>query len=133
VRRGLLYVADRDGKPVPSFSLYLALLYLEAFGIAPQSIEGTQNWQLGKTTVVRFGANDGGYVRAPAGGYQVLLNYREPGRRFDTVSLTDILEDRVSPDWGRDRIILIGAVGESFQDLFFTPYTRSPSQSVWLG
>jgi adenylate cyclase len=130
VRRGLLYVADRDGKPVPSFSLYLALLYLEAFGIAPQSIEGTQNWQLGKTTVVRFGANDGGYVRAPAGGYQVLLNYREPGRRFDTVSLTDILEDRVSPDWGRDRIILIGAVGESFQDLFFTPYTRSPSQRM---
>ena len=127
VRRGLLYVADRDGKPGPSFGLYLALLYLEGFGIVPQSIEGTQNWQLGKTKVVRFGANDGGYVRAPAGGYQVLLNYREPGRHFDTVSLTDILEDRVSPDWGRDRIILIGAVGESFQDLFFTPYTRSPS------
>lgn len=130
VRRGLLYVADREGKPVPSFGLYLALFYLEGFGIVPQSIEGTQNWQLGKTKVVRFGANDGGYVRAPAGGYQVLLNYRKPGRHFDTVSLTDILEDRVSPDWGRDRIILIGAVGESFQDLFFTPYTKSPSERM---
>ena len=130
VRRSLLYVADRDGTPTPSFGLHLALLYLEAFGIAPQPIERSQNWQLGKTTVVRFGANDGGYVQAQAGGYQVLLNYREPSRRFDTVSITDILEDRVSPDWGRDRIILIGAVGESFQDLFFTPYTRWSSERM---
>ena len=37
----------------------------------------------------------------------------------------DILEDRVSPDWGRDRIILIGAVGQSFNDLHSNPYSSS--------
>lgn len=37
--------------------------------------------------------------------------------------MTDILKDRVPPDWGRDRIIMIGFVGDSFQDLYFTPYS----------
>ncbi|MGL5193293.1 MAG: adenylate/guanylate cyclase domain-containing protein, partial [Chroococcales cyanobacterium] len=61
---------------------------------------------------------------ADDGGYQVLLNYAGPSRHFETVSLMDILRNRLPEDWGRDRIILIGAVGESFQDLFFTPYTK---------
>ncbi|HAG80570.1 MAG TPA: hypothetical protein DCL61_05230, partial [Cyanobacteria bacterium UBA12227] len=52
--------------------------------------------------------NDGGYVQASAGGYQILLNYRGASRYFDTVSMTDILKDRVPANWGRDRIILIG-------------------------
>ncbi len=39
--------------------------------------------------------------------------------------MMDILEDRVPPDWGRDRIILIGKVGESSKDLFYTPYSSS--------
>jgi adenylate cyclase len=53
----------------------------------------------------------------------VLLNYRGKAGYFNTVSLRDILEDKVPKDWGRDRIILIGAVGESFKDLFYTPYS----------
>jgi adenylate cyclase len=123
LRRGLLYVQDaQNGETVYSFGLYLALLYLEAEGI---SVEGTTNWRLGKTTFVPFEANDGGYVRADARGYQMLLNYRGPAKRFSTVSMTDILKDRVPKDWGRDRIILIGFVGESFQDLYFTPYSSS--------
>ena len=52
-----------------------------------------------------------------------MINYRGGNRHFETVSLTDILQNRVAPDWGRDRIILIGKVGESFKDLFFTTYS----------
>jgi adenylate cyclase len=125
VRRGLIYVKDRNGETVYSFGLYLALLYLEKLGIKPETLKGTENWQLGKTVFVPFEANDGGYVRADANGFQILMNYRGPSRYFQTVSMADILKDRVPPDWGRDRIILIGAVGESFQDLFFTPYSSS--------
>ncbi|MGH2415137.1 MAG: adenylate/guanylate cyclase domain-containing protein, partial [Microcystaceae cyanobacterium] len=58
-----------------------------------------------------------------AGGFQLLINYRGGNRYFKTVSMTDILEDRVPPNWARDRVILIGKVGESFKDLFFTPYS----------
>lgn len=124
VRRGLVYVQGQNGEPIPSFGLYLALLYLQAESISPQPIEGTTDyWWLGKTIFFPFKANDGGYVRADEGGYQLLLNYRGSSKRFHTVSMTDVLEDRVPKDWGRDRIILIGFVGESFQDLYFTPHS----------
>ncbi|MGB3514251.1 MAG: adenylate/guanylate cyclase domain-containing protein [Microcoleaceae cyanobacterium] len=123
VRRGLLYLEDKNGEVVYSFGLYLALLYLEKEGIEPEIVEGTKNWRLGNQVFLPLKPNDGGYVRADAGGYQLLINYRGPSGYFETVSLTDILEDRVSQDWGRDRIILIGAVGESFKDIFYTPYS----------
>ena len=119
-----------EGETVYSFALHLALHYLEDRGIAPQSIEGeTDTWQLGQKVFAPFEANDGGYVRADAGGYQILLNYRGASGHFDTVSLTDILEDRVSPNWGRDRVILIGYVAESSNDLFYTPYSSSLLES----
>ncbi len=122
VRRGLLSLTAPNGETVYSFGLYVALLYLQKEGIAPQIVAGTDNWwRLGTQVLVPFEENDGGYVRATASGYQVLLNYR--GRSFDTVSMTDILKERVPKDWGRDRIILIGTVGESFNDSFFTPYS----------
>ncbi len=124
VRRGFIYTIDSTGKPAFSFGLHLALHYLESDGIAPTPIEGTQvRWHLGKTMFGPLEANDGGYVRADSGGFQLLLNYRGPRNSFEMVSLTDVLEDRVGTDWGRDRIILIGKVGESFKDTFFTPYS----------
>jgi adenylate cyclase len=126
VRRGLIYLADRDGKNVYSFSLHMALHYLDREGVVVQEIAGTKkNWKLGKTVFAPFAPDDGGYVRADARGYQLLLNYRGPSGQFPTVSLTDVLEDRVSPDWGRDRLIMIGNISESFQDLYLTPYSSS--------
>jgi adenylate cyclase len=126
VRRALLQVEDTQGNVIPSFGLYLALLYLDAQGINPQEIPGKPNtWRLGKSTFSRFQQNDGGYVRTDAGGYQILLNYRGSKEHFETISLDDLLEDRIPSDWGRDRVILIGFVGESFQDWIFTPYSSS--------
>lgn len=125
VRRGLLYVQAAKGEQVFSLGLYMALLYLNQEKIVPQIVEGTRNWRLGKTTFLPFEANDGGYVKADMGGFQLLLNYRGKSRHFSTVSLTDILKERVPANWGRDRIILIGGVGESFPDLHFTPYSSS--------
>jgi adenylate cyclase len=123
VRRGLLYLQTKERETVYSLGLYLALLYLEAEGIKPQIVEGTKNWRLGKTTFFRFRANDGAYVRVDDKGYQLLLNYRGTAKHFTTVSMRDILNDKVPHDWGRDRIILIGGVSESFSDFHFTPYS----------
>ncbi|NET35664.1 MAG: adenylate/guanylate cyclase domain-containing protein [Cyanothece sp. SIO1E1] len=123
VRRGLISVDTPNGETVYSFSLYLALLYLEAEGIGPEAVAGTESWQLGQTQFVPFEANDGGYIRADAGGYQLLINYRGPVGHFETVSMRDVLAGRVPKDWGRDRIILIGSIAESSRDFFFTPYS----------
>ncbi|NEP00622.1 MAG: adenylate/guanylate cyclase domain-containing protein [Symploca sp. SIO2E9] len=130
IRRGLLFVDDQYGKTIPALGMYLAGLYLDAEDIVFTKVEGTNNWRLGKAVFSRFRSNDGGYVGAKDGGYQILLNYRGPAQTFETVSMSDILEERVSPDWGRDRIILIGGVGETFQDLFFTSYTILPDQRM---
>ena len=125
VRRDLLYVESSSGEAIPSLGMYLALLYLERVGITPEAAEGTTDLKLGKKTFARFQPNDGGYVRADNGGYQLLLNYRGPSNHFTIVPMRDILNDKVSRDWGKDRIILIGGVSESFPDLHFTPYSSS--------
>ena len=129
VRRGFLFVTLANGENVWSFGSYLTLLYLDKEGIALEPVpEDESKFRLGKAVLTPFEAYDGGYVRADAGGYQMLLNYRGPSRHFETVSLMDILEDRVPPDWGRDRIVLIGTVSEGFKDLFNSPYSSSMVQ-----
>lgn len=126
VRRGFLFVTLENGDNVWTFSSYLTLLYLEKEGIGLEPVPEDENkFRLGKTVLTPFEAYDGGYVRADAGGYQILLNYRGPSRHFETVSLMDVLEDRVPPDWARDRIVLIGTVSEGFKDLFNSPYSSS--------
>jgi len=125
IRRGMLYVTPDQGEPVASLGLTLALMYLEAEGITPQPT--AIHLQLGQAAFVPFEANDGGYIGADAGGYQILLNFRGPAQSFRTVSMIDILEDRVPPDLVRDRIVFIGATASKLRDVFETPYTGSLS------
>lgn len=125
VRRGLIDVQNNNDETIYSFPLYLALLYLDKKGISPQPIDGTNNWKLGKMYFTPFEPNNGGYVRADARGSQILLNYRSGNQPFEIVSLSDILENKVPPNWAQNRIILIGTVGESFKDVFFTPYSSN--------
>jgi adenylate cyclase len=124
VRRGLLSVQTPEGETVYSLALYLALLYLEAEDIAPEMV-AEDTWWLGKTLFKPFESHDGSYIRADAKGYQQILNYRGGAHRFEQVSLSDVLQDRIPSDWARDRIVLIGAVGDSFQDHKYTPYSSS--------
>ena len=124
VRRGLLSTQAANGETVYSLSLYLALLYLEPQGIGPE-MTSADSWQLGKTHFTPFAQNDGGYSRADARGYQQIINYRGDRQTFETVSLTDVLNNSVPSDWATDKIVLIGAVGESFQDTGYTPYSST--------
>ncbi|MGB3404045.1 MAG: adenylate/guanylate cyclase domain-containing protein [Microcoleaceae cyanobacterium] len=125
IRRGLIYLNDSHGETIFSFGFRLALEYLSAIGIVTEVIPGSTDWRLGKQVFFPLEPNDGGYVRGDTNGYQVLLNYQGKKEQFDTVSLMDILNNRVSSDWGKDRIILIGPVSESFKDFFPTPYSSN--------
>ena len=124
VRRGLMSVRSKEGKTKLSLGARLSLIYLEAEGIALQMLDPNQmHLGLGQAVFIPFTGNDGGYMRANSGGYQILLNYRGEQDRFETVSLRDVLENRITPEQVSDRIVLIGATGESLNDLFLTPYS----------
>ncbi|HAO11931.1 MAG TPA: adenylate/guanylate cyclase domain-containing protein [Planktothrix sp. UBA8407] len=131
IRRALLVVENNQKQPVYSLGLFLAMFYLDNQGISPQIVEGTNNWWKFNNTVFKpLAKNDGGYIRADAGGYQVFLNYRGSNRSFEIVSFRDILTDKLPKDWAKNRIILIGSVGESFKDLISTPYTLSANKRM---
>lgn len=120
-RRGLLYLNAEDGQLHFGMGFRLALKYLEAQGIQPELTE--QNWiKLGQAIMPPLEPNTGGYVRTNADGYQILINYRGSSRSFETVSLSQVLDQQIAEDWGRDRIILIGVTAESLRDYFQTPF-----------
>lgn len=122
-RRILLYL-EKNGKVVPSFGMRLAGIDLEAQKLVPEGVKSDPNaFRWGKGVFQRFKANDGGYIRVDDAGYQILLNYRGPARSFRTISMTDVLENKIPGDWGRDRIIMIGSTATSLNDFFYTPYS----------
>lgn len=126
IRRGLLTVKPDDGQIRESLALKLALMYLEAESVTPRMIDAKKkHLGLGKAVFVPFTGNDGGYARTNSGGYQILLNFRGRRERFQTLSLTQVLENRIPPGLMRDRIVLIGATGQSLNDFFYTPYSST--------
>ena len=116
VRRALLSLENSERETVLGFGFKLALLYLndEHKEIPyPEAINPP-----------RFQANDGGYVNADVGGHQVLLNYRRAEAGFRSVSLRDVLANRIPSDLFRDRVVLIGVTAVSLKDYFTTPLNK---------
>ncbi|MGB0561331.1 MAG: CHASE2 domain-containing protein [Spirulinaceae cyanobacterium] len=120
IRRGFLFLPDAQGQVLDAFSPYLALWLLEAEGIQFERLSGDR-WRLGAATFKPFGAFDGGYIRAPAGGYQLLINYRGPGQQFEQIPFRAVVAGEIPAGWAKDRIVLVGAVAESLNDRFTTP------------
>lgn len=129
LRRGMLYLTPKDKHPIASLGLRLAMIYLQAQGIIPQA-DDNGFLKLGKTVFVPFETNDGGYVNADAGGYQILLNWRGGTDSFRTVSMSDVIENRISGNLLRDRIILVGPTATSLNDFFYTPYSGGFTNEV---
>lgn len=122
VRRNLLF-ADAEGVTFYSFSLRLALTYLDAKQIRLQADPRDLNTlHLGKAILKPLEKDSGGYHTIDAKGYQLLLRYR--GRQAaQQVSLNAVLNRQLKPDWVRDKVVLIGTTAVSGKDLFFTPYS----------
>ncbi|MBD2077620.1 CHASE2 domain-containing protein [Phormidium sp. FACHB-592] len=138
LRRNLLFAdsavnhtATVDKRPTTfySFSLRLALTYLanQKLSLQPRSNDPGL-FQLGKTQFSPLESQAGGYQAIDARGYQVLLKYR--GRAIARqVSLSDILNGKVQPDWVKDKVVLIGTTAPSGKDLFSTPYSAASDET----
>ena len=124
VRRGLLFLDDGTA-PSYSFALRLALLYLQAQGVAPEADPHNPSLlQLGRVTIRPLDSHDGGYVGADARGYQFLLDFKGARQPYNTVELASLLAGSFDPGLFRDRIVLIGVAAESIKDDFYTPLSR---------
>ncbi|ELS00167.1 CHASE2 domain-containing protein, partial [Gloeocapsa sp. PCC 73106] len=125
VRRALLSVILSDDDLRHSLALKLSLHYLEAKNITVANLDNKgHRVRLGKAVFTRFTGNDGGYVRSESGGYQILINFRGTQENFVSLSLTEVLNNQITPDLFRDRIILIGSTAESIHDFYYTPYSN---------
>jgi adenylate cyclase len=120
IRRCLMFMGS-DDQTYYSLGLRVALAYLKPMGIVPQRDERNPAYmRLGKVAIRPFGAYDGPYVRADAGGYQFLLDYRGP-RHFPRFSLSDVRDRRVPAGALKDKIVLIGVTAESMKDYVNVP------------
>jgi signal transduction histidine kinase len=99
---------------------------LQAQGISLKAIDAAKGQlQLGRAEFVPLSANSGGYVGADTAGYQILSNFPRHRGGFPTASLTDVLAGRISTDFARGKIVLIGATAESSKDFFYTPFSQN--------
>jgi CHASE2 domain-containing sensor protein len=141
LRRSLLMVSPPEPKSLarirktkhscsnPKLTLFslgfnAALQYLQQKGIAV-SMTKDQQLLIGSTLLPRFHSHMGGYRGADDGGYQLLLRYRSENNAVKQVSLVDLLNDRVTGDLIRDRIVFIGYTTPLAKDDFYTPYSSN--------
>jgi CHASE2 domain-containing sensor protein len=117
-----------------AFSLLIARRYLAAEGkryhspvISEGDIEKTL--QFDGTSFNRLTDFSGGYQGQNTGGYQILLNYRtyngDPSQIAARVSIQQVLNNQISEQDIKDRIVLVGVTAISKGDIFPTPYGKN--------
>jgi len=125
VRRCALFVNSASGVNVDSLPFRLAVLYLQQKGIEPQPDPADpKSFLLGKARMKPLQANDGAYVGAVTGGFEMLLDFKCPDR-FVRYSVSQALSGGIPAGSLRDKIILIGMNTPSVLDLRVTPFRRS--------
>lgn len=118
IRRSLLGATDSAGNYHFSFALRLAEQYLKAEGVElGNGLKDPVAMRLGQVELTRVRPNSGGYIRADAGGNQVLLNVRSGPSPFQVVPIEAVLSGQVDADWIRDRIVLVGITSLSTKDV----------------
>ncbi|XGV98354.1 MAG: CHASE2 domain-containing protein [Leptolyngbya sp. BL-A-14] len=132
IRRHLLYLDPEPASPCTAnyaFSTRLAALYLEAQGFAWKFTRDDQ-LQLGSVVFKNLQPHSGGYAAIDTWGKQLLLNYRQPPQPFEQVSLKQLLKGEVSPDYIKNRIVLVGYTAQAVHDFSPTPYGLMPGVTI---
>ena len=112
-----------------SFSLLLALRFLESRGIAPETTQN-QELRIGGVTFSKLTARTAGYQNLNSPVSQVLLNYRANRKPALKVTLQEVLSGKISSDLVKDKIVLIGHTSQASSDESDTLYGKMPR--VWI-
>ena len=130
VRRALLSVDDKY-----SLGTKLALHYLHQRNIELKPLDNNNHrYGLGKAIFKRLDPNSGGYIRADAGGYKIMLDYWGTQANFRQYSLLEVVNNKFDPEEIGEHLVFIGSGSniESSKDSFYTPYSkgwfRSPAK-----
>ncbi|BAZ10618.1 hypothetical protein NIES4071_24410 [Calothrix sp. NIES-4071] len=127
VRRALLSgeTDDKECNTKYSFAALASLIYLEKQGIKTSFNNG--NWVFGNQVIPFLQGKPGSYEDLDLSGYQILLNYRHPNSLARTVTLTEVLNNQINPNWVKDKLVIIGNTASSLDRGISTPY-GSPNQ-----
>ncbi|MBD2451773.1 CHASE2 domain-containing protein [Nostoc sp. FACHB-152] len=134
LRRGLIASKTYTGELKYSLPLRLAQFYLDEQGLKFE--HGRRSYdpiKFGSSQLVRFLPNSGGYVRTDANGFQMLLNFRSHSQPFRTISLREILNKKVDPNWIRDRVVIVGMTAPSVKDSFIISAVKNTLYTTALG
>jgi CHASE2 domain-containing sensor protein len=130
VRRHLLAMKPPAASSCSTYyalSFQVARHYLKSKGI-PLEIITKNQLQLGSSVLKRLEAHTGFYhKKVSTDGFQFLLNYRSNQSLpeiAEHVTLTDVLTNRIQPDFVKDKIILIGVTDPTIKDNFNTPFNQ---------
>lgn len=132
LRRHLIAMNPLPASPCSTpyaLSTQLAFSYLNAAGHAIEYTPDGELW-IGDVPIKALKPASGGYQAVDTWGYQTLLNYRATPPTSTvaaTVTLADVLSDRLQPEQIKDRIVLIGVSAASAGDFFSTPYSAQPT------
>jgi CHASE2 domain-containing sensor protein len=127
LRRSVLASSTSDGEMKYSLAFRLAQIHLAKHGVTFNPGDRPSDLlRFGNTELPRFQPNSGGYVQSEVNGNQLLLNFCGTPKMVRSLSLKDVLQNNVPPDWIQDRVVMIGMTASSLKDIFFTAALREP-------
>jgi len=123
-RSDLLVNSSKDGS-FDAFPFRLTLIYLQGKGIYLEpDPKDPEAMLLGKARLRPLRPNDGAYVGASTGEFQLLLDFKCP-EDFTRFSFVDILSGKAPVGTMRDKIVIIGLHSQSVFDERVTPIRRN--------
>ena len=120
VRRGYLYANRSNKDSLPSLGLAVALNYLNQKEIFSTYYKNSKWLELGNSVFPELSKNLF-YGAFDIDGNQILINYRSTKEKFRTISVSEILENKIKPSFFKDKIIFVGSVAETVDDQYLTP------------
>ncbi|TVP65218.1 MAG: CHASE2 domain-containing protein [Leptolyngbya sp. LCM1.Bin17] len=134
VRRALLGSPNAVGEFRFSLALRLAETYLQPEGMPlTNGVRDPWAMRFGDTEFSSIPPHTGGYVGADTGGHQVLLNVRRGANPFRQVSLAEVWEGNVDPDWIQEAIVLVGVTSPSVKDFINSAAVVSDNPGLVYG
>lgn len=103
-----------------AFSVQIAAEYLHHQQITTQ-FTANGDLQLGDQVIKVLRSNRGNYPRSESGGSEILLNYRSTKEIAARVTLQQLLNHQINPEYIKDKIVLVGVTAQGGEDYWFTP------------